>query len=175
MIDEPSCSACHRILANNWELFRETPGSSHNHQNWPGGYFDHIREVMNIAVALYGFLSSIRPLPFSLSDLLLVLFLHDIEKPWKYGHGLLLHTKKERHEFRMKKLAEYSVVLTPDQENGMYYVEGEGEDYSNTQRVMGSLACVAHMCDIASARLWFDHPAVDDTWCGAKRVNVVRG
>ena len=35
---------------------------------------------MNIAVVLYERLNSIRPLPFSLSDLLLVVYLHDVEK-----------------------------------------------------------------------------------------------
>ena len=177
MIDEPNRSACVRILAGNRKLFQAAQGSTNNHQNWPGGYFDHVQEVMNIAVVLYEQLDSIRSLPFSLSDLLLVVYLHDVEKPWKYelrDDGQLYHkpamqNKEDHQRFRMAKLAEYGVVFTPQQENGMKYVEGELNDYSSRRRVMGPLACIAHMCDVASARLWFDHPMQkNDPWPGAK-------
>src|SRR5208282_3730794 len=60
-------------------------GSSHNHQAWDGGYQDHIVETMNIACQIYRrFKSCSRPMPFTLSDALLVMFLHDLEKPWKH-------------------------------------------------------------------------------------------
>lgn len=177
-IDEPNRFACVRILADNRKLFQTVQGSTHNHQNWLGGYFDHVQEIMNIAIILYWQFNDIRPLPFSLSDLLLVVFLHDIEKPWKYEleeDGQLRHkdsmqTKEEHQRFRMAKLAEYGIVFTPEQENGMKYAEGEIHDYSNYRRVMGPLATLAHMSDVASARLWFDHPLKeDDPWTGAKR------
>ena len=179
MIDEPNRSACSRILEDNRKLFQIVWGSTNNHQAWPGGYLDHVQEIMNIAVLLYERLDSVRPLPFSLSDLLLVVYLHDIEKPWKYDlddDGLLQHkptmqTKEDHQRFRMAKLAEYGIEFTPEQENGMKYAEGELNDYSNRRRVMGPLACVAHMCDVASARLWFDHPMYkNDPWPRAKRI-----
>lgn len=179
LIDEPNRSACARILADHRRLFQTVQGSTNNHQAWPGGYFDHVQEVMNIAASLHALLGASRPLPFSLSDLLLVVFLHDIEKPWKYElreDGQLHHrsgqqTKEDHQQFRMQKLTEYGVALTPDQENGLKYAEGELEDYSGRRRVMGPLAAVAHMCDVCSARLWFDHPlAADDPWSGAARV-----
>lgn len=178
MIDDPNRSACFRILADNRRLFQTVQGSTNNHQNWPGGYFDHVQEIMNISVVLYERLSSIRPLPFLLSDLLLVVYLHDVEKPWKYElrddgqlhHKFTMQNKGDHQQFRMAKLAEYGVVFTSEQENGMKYAEGELNDYSNRRRVMGPLACVAHMCDVASARLWFDHPMQEnDPWLGAKR------
>ncbi|MDP2344997.1 MAG: hypothetical protein Q8O67_28890 [Deltaproteobacteria bacterium] len=166
MIDGPNRSACERILANHLKLFETVQGSTHNHQAWPGGYLDHVVEIMNVGVVLHDKLGAIRPLPFSLSDLLLVVFLHDVEKPWKYelrDDGMLHHkesmqTKEQHQAFRLAKLAEYGVTFTPDQENGMKYAEGEINDYSNRRRAMGPLAALAHMCDVASARLWFDHP-----------------
>lgn len=179
MIEEPNCSACLKILADNRKLFQTVQGSTHNHQNWPGGYFDHVQEVMNVAVVLCGQLNALRPLPFSLSDLLLVVYLHDLEKPWKYElgpDGALQHRpemqeKSQHQKFRMDKLTGYGVVLTPDQENGMKYAEGELNDYTSRHRVMGPLACVAHMCDVASARLWFNHPmAENDPWADAGRI-----
>jgi hypothetical protein len=177
LIDEPNRSACLKILEDNLKLFQTVQGSTNNHQNWLGGYFDHVQEVMNIAIIQYKLLSSLRTLPFSLSDLLLVVYLHDIEKPWKYElvEGQLQHkssmkNKEDHQRFRMLKLAEYGIVFTPEQENGMKYAEGELNDYSNRRRVMGPLACLAHVCDVLSARLWFDHPEVKgDQWEGAMR------
>jgi hypothetical protein len=177
-IDEPNRSACARIVAEHRALFATVQGSTNNHQAWRGGYLDHVTEVMNIANVLYDQLGALRPLPFSRSDILLVVFLHDIEKPWKYELGAdgQLHHKaemqgKEAHQkFRMEMLARYGVTLTAEHENGLRYAEGELADYTNKQRRMGPLAAMAHMCDVASARLWFDYPAaVDDPWIGAHR------
>ncbi len=83
MIDEPNRNICLQVLDKNKELFTVARGSSHNHQAWEGGYLNHITEVMNIAKVLYEPLNTLRPLPFSLSDSLLVLYLHDLEKPWR--------------------------------------------------------------------------------------------
>jgi len=179
LVDEPNGSICKKILSDNRKLFQTVQGSTNNHQNWPGGYFDHVQEIMNIAVLLYGQLSSVRPLPFSLSDLLLVVYFHDIEKPWKYElredgqlhHKSSMQTKEDHQRFRMAKLNEYGIVFTPKHENGLKYAEGELNDYSNRKRVMEPLACAAHMCDVASARLWFNHPMKDnDPWTGAQRI-----
>ncbi|MBX4190352.1 hypothetical protein KW791_03615, partial [Candidatus Parcubacteria bacterium] len=83
-IDPPNRNVCKIILQDNRKLFQTVPGSTNNHQAWPGGYWDHVREIMNIAIVNHKGLSELRPLPFSLSDALLVVFLHDLEKPWKY-------------------------------------------------------------------------------------------
>ena len=178
LIDTPNRALCFQILFDNRKLFQTVQGSTNNHQAWPGGYFDHVQEIMNIALLLYRQLASVRPLPFSLSDVLLVVFLNDIEKPWKYEfrggelhHSNAFQTKAQAHEFRAKKLKKYGIVLTPDQENGMKYVEGEFEDYSNRRRAMGPLAALCHLADVTSARIWFDHPmADDDPWLGAQRI-----
>jgi hypothetical protein len=176
-LDEPNRSACGRILADHRARFATVRGGN-NHHTWRGGYLDHVTEAMNVGVVLHEEMSALRPLPFSLSDLLLVVFLHDLEKPWRFVLGpnqeLLLTPElaaKDTHpQFRLQKLAEYGVVLTPEQDNGLRYVEGEGADYTNQRRVMGPLAAMAHMCDVASARLWFDCPAaVADPWVGAAR------
>lgn len=178
LVDEPNGSVCKKILEDNLKLFKKVQGSTNNHQGWPGGYYDHVQEIMNIAIVLYDKFDSIRRLPFSLSDLLLVVFLHDIEKPWKYEldkNGNLIHKKdmqtKDQHQnFRIKKLKEYGVIFTREHEDGIKYAEGELNDYTNKKRVMSPLACMAHMADVASARLWFDHPLIqNDSWHGAKR------
>lgn len=170
---------CLRLLKQNRKLFQETQGSTHNHQTWLGGYFDHVQEVMNIAVLQFAALNLVRPLPFTLSDLLLIVFLHDLEKPWRFKRGrdnVLrnrpgMNTKAAHHRFRLAKIAEYGIILTPTQKSALQYVEGELHDYSSKKRVMNPLAAVAHTCDVLSARLWFDHPlSAGDPWSQAYRI-----
>lgn len=126
---------------------------------------------MNIGMKMYELLSSLRPLPFTMSDVLLILFLHDIEKPWKYGNKInkcdenFLLTKEDKHNFRVNKLKEYNIKLTPDQVNAFKYTEGELCDYTSKKRVMNQLAVLCHLADITSARIWHDYPKqTEDPW-----------
>lgn len=159
MIEEPNREPCLAIWRDNLDLFSNAWGSSHNHQARPGGYLDHIRDVMLIGCALHDSLSNLRPLMFTKRDALPVLYLHDIEKPWRFNRvtgeknpGLV--TKAQREEFRLDKLAQYKIVLTPEQQNALKYVEGEGDDYTPGRRVMNELAAFCHLCDVTSARIW---------------------
>lgn len=114
-----------------------------------------------------------------LGDALLVLFLHDLEKPWKYefdAEGKLHYkaefkdNKKAQREFREQKFRDYGFVFTANHENALKYVEGEFADYKSAERVMKPLAAFCHLCDITSARLWYDFPKEkDDLWKGAER------
>lgn len=80
-IYEPNRTICQRILKENRSLFEQARGSTYNHQTWNGGYIDHVADGMNYARHLYSFDEAFgRPLPFSMSDALLIFFLHDIEK-----------------------------------------------------------------------------------------------
>ncbi|MCA9623710.1 MAG: hypothetical protein KC731_32030 [Myxococcales bacterium] len=38
---------------------------------------------------------------------------------------------------------------------------GNNRPAGNQRRMMGPLAAFCHMCDVASARLWFDHPMAE--------------
>jgi uncharacterized SAM-dependent methyltransferase len=170
-IHSPNREACLKILNDNRKLFETCQGSVNNHQAWLGGYIDHITEVMNIGYYLYNGLdlmrentASYREIP-KISDIFLILFLHDIEKPWKYHfengkfhHKPEFETKLQAHKFRMKKLDEYGIVLNDEQLNALKYVEGELDDYSCRERVMNPLAALCHMADVASARIWFHYP-----------------
>lgn len=182
-IDEPHRSCCLQILSDNRQLFELTPGSTHNHQTWPGGYIDHVTDGMNYGRHLYALDAAFgRPLPFSLSDALLVFFLHDLEKPWRIvvdeagnvSNRPGLETKAQFKQFREAKLLEYGLVLTPEQYNGLTYVEGEIHDYSSQYRVMHELASFCHKMDNWSARGWYDYPKAEgDEWIGARRVRTI--
>lgn len=180
LIDKPNGSICLQIIQDSRELFMSAPGSTHNHQAWPGGYWDHITDAMNICVQLYAFLKETGRLvflsvmeQFELSDALLVLYLHDIEKPWRtnYVDGKLevvpeLKTKVARTSFQAAKLAEYNLELTPNHLNALRYVEGiRDSDYAAGKRIMWPLGALCHCCDILSARAFYDFPfAQGDPW-----------
>lgn len=95
--------AFERFMEDHWRMMGSAPGSSKNHQAWDGGYHNHVTETMNIAMWLYS--AAPRPLPFSLTDVLEVMFLHDIEKIWKYGYKVSM-SKDERKIFRAQKIQE---------------------------------------------------------------------
>lgn len=175
-MDQEHRCACQRFLSEHYGAFVSAPGSRHNHQAWPGGYQAHVAEVMNLGVVLYTTLDALRPLPFSLSSLLLVLFWHDAEKPfkfparnedgWQVAEGL--KTKDGQRQFREELLTRFAVPFTDEERTAFLYVEGEGLDYSPTGRTMNGLGAVAHACDVLSARLWPDHPYRDDLWSGSE-------
>ncbi len=144
-------------------------GSSHNHQAWEGGYLDHIVETMNIACRLYQTLNAARKLPFALHEALEVMYLHDLEKPFKVGKLLIFDnpnngqqqqieaTKANRKALRADLIDKYGIKLTLDQRNALEYVEGVPDSkYTPGERTMGELAAFCHTCDILSARLWHD-------------------
>lgn len=167
-IDEPNRIACQKLYNEHEKLFRKAPGSSHNHQAWEGGYLDHVREVMNICIMLYTLYSETRELNFSLADALLVMFLHDIEKPFKERiiytieevHGTtgeFITIKQAKAMVRNDIIEQYDINLTEQQQNALKYVEGEGADYTNEKRVMNELAAFCHIVDVSSARIWHDY------------------
>jgi hypothetical protein len=179
-IDEPNRSICKHIYEDNQVRFEMARGSTHNHQAWEGGYIDHITDGMNFGRHLYEFVKAFgRPMPFTLPDVMLVFFLHDLEKPWRImvdaqGNATNktgLTTKEQFKFFREQKLREYGISLTPYQMNGLTYVEGEYKDYSSKRRVMNELAAFVHMVDNWCARGWYDYPKKDgeDGWTGAGR------
>lgn len=177
-LPEPNRSACLRLYRENEERLRTARGSTHNHQAWTGGYHGHVEDAMNYALLFYGAEASTgRPIPFEPQDALLALFLHDLEKPWRFDYDEaagewvntgLMKTKADRAAFRWKKIAEYGIVLSPEVANALKYAEGEGDDYSSERRVACELAGFVHMMDTHSARVRHDYPNHDDPWTGVK-------
>ena len=168
MIDKPNQTACQKIYDANKEMFDKAKGSTVKHQAWKGGYLGHITEVMNIAIRIYNSLEESRKFPFTLSDCLVVLFLHDLEKPWKYGgtdeEKAELQSYPNNKEFIRAKIIEYGFHITSEEWNGLQYVHGEGEDYDPSILIQSPLAALVHCCDTISARIWYDYPKKKDSW-----------
>ena len=142
------------------EYCADAKWSSHNHQTRSGGYFDHIREILFYAHMLYPLYNKIQKLPFSLADAYLVLFLHDIEKPIKYTKNKdpqVLQLQGENNDaIRQNILQKFNIPLEEKHRHALKYIHGEGDDYSSTHRVMSPLGAFCHICDITSARIFFD-------------------
>jgi hypothetical protein len=159
LIDEKHRFSIHTILTSHADKINLSPGSLSKHQAWQGGYKDHLEETMNFAIQLFNLMNKERELPFSLSDCLLVLFLHDIEKPFKYtGSDIPLHTEEEKWLFIKKIVNDYRLFLNEAHWNALQYIHGEGKDYDPTKRIQQPLAAFVHICDVASARIWYDYP-----------------
>ncbi len=163
LIPKPNHSKFVQILQEHKTQIVSGFGSSHNHQAWEGGYLDHVVETMNLACQLYRTLGGLRTLPFELHEPLEVMFLHDIEKPFKVGDKLVYNgtftpaTKSARKGFRADMIYKYDITLTAEQENALRYVEGVPDSaYTPGERTMGELAAFCHACDILSARMWHD-------------------
>lgn len=174
-IEGPIKTSIYQIYSQYKEEMLTKQGSQHNHQAWPGGYADHIVEVMNIARVLYHALKDHRALGFTVSDALVVLFLHDIEKLFperihQYTEALGISRGQAKTQVRCELISgepPFLVweALTPIQYAALHQVDGEGDKYTNQSRIMTPLAAFCHMCDVASARIWYDRPSEDqETW-----------
>jgi hypothetical protein len=159
LIPDPNRTNLWAIVRSNQERFLKSKGSSNNHQAWEGGYIDHVTEAMNIACQQYVWMRRARRLPFELHEALEVMFLHDLEKPWKYSADPdpKIKTKDDRKLFRNQMIEAFHIKLTDDQWNALRYVEGVPDcEYTPGERTMGELAAFCHCCDILSARMWWD-------------------
>ncbi|MDO8593001.1 MAG: hypothetical protein Q7R92_04525 [bacterium] len=152
------------IIKNESERFQTAPGGLYKHQNWKGGYVDHLIETMSIACLLYEAINNQRRLHFTLSDILYTLFFHDLEKIYKMSidkRGRPVSTplkNNPNYQSAIIIVKKLKIPLTNEQMNALKYVEGEKNDYHKTKRIMNPLAAFIHCCDTISARIWFDEP-----------------
>ncbi len=153
------------------------PGSRGAHQAFPGGYREHMRQTMMIASHLYELAVASKlfdQLPseeyFSESDALLVMFLHDIEKPFLFGFDeqgdiIMLQpmTKDDRTQFRSDFIDQFGFELTDTHTNALQFVEGvRDKDYVPGNRADKPLAALCHAADNFSARGFYDYCPVRD-------------
>ena len=130
-------------------------GSNVKHQAWEGGYADHIAECLRIAWHMYKGLREIRPLPFELSSACKVLYFHDIEKIWKYGHNKPPFVAMDKMAWYHVYLPQRGICFSNEEVNAFTHIHGEvgyGQD-----RRMGGLGAFCHSCDVLSARMWWNY------------------
>jgi len=156
-IEGDNLGRCINLLKFLTTNYSDAPGSSHNHQAYSGGYYKHISDALEYAIILYRELESLpdrTSLNFTLSDAILVLFLHDLEKPIKYSKDY--NGTEDSETIRDSLIKQFDVQLTEEQKLAIKYIHGEGSDYKKDQRVMSPLCAFCHCCDVISARIFYE-------------------
>lgn len=153
------CEKLYKILDDNKAIIWEAQGSQHNHQAWEGGYLQHVADTMELAIMIYR--EAPWPTNLQLSSIILVIFLHDIEKPFMQRRmaedsEMPVWSKEQRLIFRKQLIEEYDLHLTDEEYTALRYIEGEGGDYSPTERKINPLGALCHAADVMSARLYPD-------------------
>ena len=153
-ISEPNKSNCLKILNENLERFKLSPGSLSKHQTWEGGYLEHLEETMNLGMVFFKVMNDFRKLDFTISDVFLVLFLHDLEKPFRYVEPKIeFKSDEEKQLFIQDIIQKNNIILDEIHENALKYIHGEGESFDRNKRIQMPLAAFCHICDVASARI----------------------
>lgn len=162
----------HKNLVKDWG-FDKAPGSKSKHHNWEGGYRDHLEQCLLIAEELCDNLRLDGPL--NLNSVFKVIYLHDIEKLWRYlgwqkedGSWEILYKKKrldlETKEDFYKRLFQQDLEklsLSKEELTALKYIHGEGDDYGE-KRVMNPLGAICHSADIISARVFYGVRKIGD-------------
>jgi hypothetical protein len=156
---EPEKSKLLQLYTAHESRILAAPGSQIKHQAWVGGYLDHINDCCQIAVKLYEPLNSYRTLPFTIHDVMIVLLIHDLEKPFKYVIPKIKIGRNDAKDYVLDLISKFDLKLTPEQLNAFTYIHGEGDDYSPTVRVQNELGAFCHCCDTLSARVFYDKPS----------------
>ena len=134
------------------DLISSAKGSKSKHQDWPGGYQDHLTEMMSMGEQMYTLFSARRKLPFTFDQVIVVSYFHDLEKVFKYTTGKEI----DKPDWYARILPERGITFDSQEQNALKYIHGEGpNDYNPDTRVMNELAAFCHAIDNLSARMWY--------------------
>jgi len=131
---------------SNVKYMHEASASTYSHHWWIGGYYDHVLECLVLAEKMYN-LFSYREFPFDFSSVLLVLYVHDLDKI-----GALEEDKEIESVFNDK------IKFTAEEYNALDYIDGEGKELSTSERIVGRLGAFCGAVHLLSTRLWYDFP-----------------
>jgi len=140
------------LIVDNFDRFIQAPGALKSHQPWEGGFLDHLLDMITIGEAIYG----LADVPFSWGDLVFVILMHDIEKPFRYIEPAMPCVGASNKQIYAWIGEKYNFDFSPMHINALTYAHGENEHYIPHERVMNELAGYLHACDVISARSHFD-------------------
>jgi hypothetical protein len=144
-------------------LIETVPASIKYHHNWTGGYQDHVLQVIERAVGLYHQLytneETMVPSDFRMDDVILVAYIHDLDKLFRYQK---VKEPKDGREWDYVKdypaydesakvatmCAQYGIILE-DKHLGALAMHHGGWS-SNPNRTMSPLAVIIHSADLMS-------------------------
>lgn len=157
---------CQRILADYETALTIIPASRIKHQDWAGGYLDHIIEGMNITDQLYDLFNGLRALPFTKGEAIFLFFIHDFDKLLRFSNtGEQVKYTEDYPEIVKEHLkVNYDYSLNEAELYCLKYVHGEGQDHRPGKRIMSPLTALVHLADVTSARIWFDYGKDKEQW-----------
>lgn len=170
ILDEVQDQELHDKLLNLYakhELaLQAMPASTKYHQNWKGGLYDHVLQVMIIALDFYEKRKRDFKMKITRDDVILVTFLHDLDKLTKYVPNKKASIPGE-HPFTwnynsesvnaiakvISYLIPYEIVLNDKHLNALTFSHG---GWSKDRGVMNPLATVLHCADLWSTNILTD-------------------
>lgn len=148
--------------------FTTAPAAVKYHHNWMGGLYVHTEQVMNIAVDMFNDWKD--NLNIKLDDIIIVSFIHDLDKMYRYELRpeserkknkvfYLFKTRKDKHNYSnemevLRILAGYNISLTKEQTEALAWHEGGWSDASFLKHKSNSqLPVIIHIADLFSAKI----------------------
>lgn len=146
--------------------FTTAPAAVKYHHNWQGGLNTHTEQVINIAVNLFNKWKD--ELTINLDDVIIVSFIHDLDKMYKYELRPLSEKKDNKPFYAYKHksgatyppemdvlriLAKHGISLTREQTEALAWHHGGWSDASKTYKSNSQLAAIVHVADLFSARV----------------------
>lgn len=167
---------------------REEPAAKRKHHSWPCGYYTHIEQVVHLGIKIRTTLAETGcPVP-PLDDVILVCFIHDLDKLIRYRHidptrqdlttpidhwGQQVSPPEPTYEFIDRppfessgyvavECARYGIFLTLDQLHAVSCHHGGWApllaSVYSRDASLSPLATIVHCADLCSARMWGEHP-----------------
>jgi len=145
------------------QAMQNAPASTKFHHRDKGGLFRHTKEVMEIGLQLYDILlADMRKRAITKDDVIIVTFIHDIEKLVKYRR-MKEPTAYQTFEYNYDKVdindtafivhfvTKYGLALTEKHLNSLTFSHG---GWSRDRGKMMPLAVLLHAADLLSTNLY---------------------
>ena len=146
--------------------FTTAPAAVKYHHNWHGGLHLHTEQVMNIAMDLFNDWKD--KLTVELDDIIIVSFIHDLDKMYRYELRPLSEKKDNKPFYTykhkdtatyppemdvMRILAKHGISLTRQQTEALVWHHGGWSDAAKVYKSNSQLAAFIHVADLFSARI----------------------
>ncbi len=162
LLDEDMQGPVYDFFVNYYKGFTEARGSRVKHHARVGGLRHHLLQMATLYSILYSIFSLlVAHRDYTISDGIVVIFLHDIEKLLKYTDQNDLDFYKGQYQSDPRIMLqgvvrEFQIPLLPKHWDALKYIHGEGADYDPNRRVMSAFGALCHCADILSARIGHD-------------------
>jgi len=143
------------------DKLKENPASIKYHHNYPSGLYEHTLEVMKFAIELFEIYKDKMARHFTRDDVILIAFIHDLEKTTKYKrnpsqnagisepHFMYNYGKLDMDDSAevVNIIGKYDIQLTDKQLNGLCLHHG---GWSPQKGQLKELAALMHIADLMS-------------------------